>query len=121
MKPPATADATSSTACEAKLQQVGYEVDYLTPYMLTLLPLMWLGRRAAALTGRLRRASSPTDLALRELRLTPGVNGLLRFLMAREIPRVVDRRGLPFGTSLLAVARAGEPPSVQAGGGSFPG
>jgi hypothetical protein len=44
-------------------------------------------------------------MALREMRLTPGINGLLRFCLAREIPRIVARRGLPFGTSLLAVAR----------------
>jgi hypothetical protein len=75
--------------------------------MLTLLPLMWCGRRAASLTARMRNAGSATDMAMRELRLTPGVNGLLRFCLAREIPRVVERRGLPFGTSLLAVARYG--------------
>jgi SAM-dependent methyltransferase len=91
-----------------KLQQTGYQLEYITPYMLTLLPLMWLGRRVAGLTSSLRRDSSPTGMALREMRLTPGVNGLLRFLLAREIPRIVERRGLPFGTSLLAVARAGD-------------
>ena len=97
----------------AKLRQAGYEVEYLTPYMLTLLPLMWFGRRMASLTGRMRKAGSATDMLMSELRLTPGVNGLLRFCLAREIPRVVERRGLPFGTSLLAVARNG---NAQAGG-----
>lgn len=91
----------------SKLDQAGYQVEYLTPYMLTLLPLMWCGRRIAGLTRGLRNDSSATDMALREMRLTPGINGLLRFCLAREIPRVVGRRGLPFGTSLLAVARNG--------------
>ena len=90
-----------------KLDQAGFQVEYLTPYMLTLLPLMWCGRRIAGLTRGLRSDSSPTDMALRELRLTPGINGLLRFVLGKEIPRVVQRRGLPFGTSLLAVARSG--------------
>lgn len=89
-----------------KLDQAGYQVEYLTPYMLTLLPLMWCGRRIAGLTRGLRSDGSPTEMARRELRLTPGINGLLRFCLAREIPRVVQGRGLPFGTSLLAVARA---------------
>jgi SAM-dependent methyltransferase len=88
-----------------KLEQAGYQVEYLTPYMLTLLPLIWFGRRMASLTRGLRSDSSPTEMTLRELRLTPGINGLLRFCLAREIPRIVARRGLPFGTSLLAVAR----------------
>ncbi len=90
-----------------RLEQAGFEIEYLTPYMLTLLPLMWLGRRLATLTRGRRRSSSPTDMALRELQLTPGINGLLRFCLEREIPRILQRRKLPFGTSLLAVARNG--------------
>jgi SAM-dependent methyltransferase len=100
-----------------KLERTGYQVEYLTPYMLTLLPLMWFGRRVAGLTRGLRNHRSPTDMALRELRLTPGINGLLRFCLAREIPRVVRRRGLPFGTSLLALARNGSPRPGSATGG----
>lgn len=88
-----------------KLEKAGYEVEYITPYMLTLLPLMWCGRRIASLTRGFRTNNSASDMAMREMRLTPGVNGLLKFCLSREIPRVVDRRGLPFGTSLLAVAR----------------
>jgi SAM-dependent methyltransferase len=91
-----------------RLEQAGFTIEYLTPYMLTLLPLMWLGRRLAALTRGLRRHSSPADMALRELQITPGINGLLRFCLEREVPRVVQRRGLPFGTSLLAIARNGK-------------
>jgi SAM-dependent methyltransferase len=72
-----------------KLARSGYHVEYLTPYMMTLLPLMWCGRRIIGLTRRFRTASSSTDAALRELRLMPGINGLLRFCLAREIPRVV--------------------------------
>lgn len=90
----------------AKLAKAGYEVDYITPYMLTLLPLMWCGRRLASLTSGWRKKNSATDMALSELRLTPGVNGVLKWCLGREIPRVVARRGLPFGTSLLAIARA---------------
>jgi SAM-dependent methyltransferase len=88
-----------------KLEKAGYEVEYVTPYMLTLLPLMWCGRRLANLTRNLRKQRSATDMAMRELRLTPGLNGLLRFLLSWEVPQVVGRRKLPFGTSLLAVAR----------------
>lgn len=88
-----------------KLEACGYTVEYLTPYMLTLMPLMWCGRRIAGLARIFRRDHSASDLAARELRLTPIANGLLQFCLSNEIPRVVERRGLPFGTSLLAVAR----------------
>jgi SAM-dependent methyltransferase len=90
-----------------KLDEAGYQVEYLTPYMAMLLPLMWLGRRLATLTRGLRGKASPTDMAMRELQLIPGINGMLRFCLAREFPLVVGRRGLPFGTSLLALARNG--------------
>jgi SAM-dependent methyltransferase len=90
---------------QGKLAKAGYEAEYVTPYMATLLPLMWCGRRLASLTSAFRSKRSATDMAMSELRLTPGVNGLLKFCLSREIPRIVTRRGLPFGTSLLAVAR----------------
>lgn len=88
-----------------KLQGAGYEVEYLTPYMMTLLPLIWLGRRVSNLTRRLRNSPSHADMVLTELRLVPGVNGLLQFCLNWEVPRVVRRRRLLVGTSLLAVAR----------------
>lgn len=77
-----------------RLTEAGFEVDYLTPFMCMLAPLMWLGRR-------LNRAGRHDQ----DLRVVPGVNGLLKAWLALERPFL--RRGavLPWGTSLLAVAR----------------
>jgi SAM-dependent methyltransferase len=89
-----------------KLRAAGYEVEYLTQYMAPLFPLVWLGRRLARLVPHRDRAARTADaLALSELRITPGLNGLLSWLLAREAPLIARRRQLPIGTSLLAVAR----------------
>ncbi|MGI8588256.1 MAG: methyltransferase domain-containing protein [Chloroflexia bacterium] len=95
-----------------KLLRTGYQVEYVTPYMAALFPLVWLGRRVAARMGRRstgagRRADSLTS---NELHITPGVNGLLFALLAQEIRLIRRRRRLPIGTSLLAIAR--NPPTL---------
>ncbi len=92
---------------QSKLVGTGYRVEYLTQYMATIFPLVWLGRRLAALIDRRPSgdADRTHDLAHRELRITPVVNDLLAVLLAQEA-RVIGRLGsLPIGTSLVAVAR----------------
>jgi SAM-dependent methyltransferase len=94
----------------------GFRVDYLSPYMSVLAPLLWTRRR---LFGRTRRASSDVPVGRRdrvegELRVIPGINGLLASLLAAEARVVAARRRLPFGTSLLAVAGPGDPPELSA-------
>jgi SAM-dependent methyltransferase len=86
-----------------KLAAAGYAVEYLTPYMAVLLPLLWLGRRLA---GRLGGASS-RERAARDLRVTPGANGVLYGLLGLEAGRLARLRELPFGASFLVVAAKG--------------
>lgn len=92
---------------ESKLIRAGYRVEYLTQYMMSIFPLVWLGRRLAALIDR--RPTEDTgrthDLAFDELRIIPVVNDLLALLLAQETHMIVRRHSLPLGTSLLAVAR----------------
>jgi SAM-dependent methyltransferase len=90
-----------------KLVAAGYRVDYLTQYMALLFPLVWAGRRLAALTdgGRTRpTAADAARLTRQEFRITPGVNEVLTALLAPETRLIARRRVLPLGTSLLAVA-----------------
>jgi SAM-dependent methyltransferase len=86
-----------------KLAAAGFQVDYLTPYMAATFPLMWAGRRLASFLDRRPRG----QLAARELRVTPGINGLLALLLAPETRWIARRKRLPMGSSLLAVATAG--------------
>lgn len=88
------------------LAEAGWEAERVTPFMLPLAPVMWLARNAAAVLNRFRpgRRKTGRELALDELRPIPVFNGLMRGLLALEAP-VVRRCNLPFGASLLAVAR----------------
>jgi len=98
----------------AKLKRAGYEVEYMTQYMMSIFPLVWAGRRLASLTRRQEgradgagRAKRTHQLAVDELRVRPGVNGALAWVLSRETRFIAGRRHLPVGTSLLAVARKG--------------
>jgi hypothetical protein len=86
-----------------RLREAGYRVEYLTQYMVGILPLVWLARRI----GDLRRRIFPgrSDARARELRVPRWGNDLLCSLLKRESSVVARGRTLPLGTSLLAVAR----------------
>lgn len=90
-----------------KLSCTGYRIEYLTPYMTSIYPLVWLGRRAAELFDQ--RPSDDTgrtnELTVNELRIVPIINTILTFLLTQETRLIAHRRRLPIGTSLLAIAR----------------
>jgi SAM-dependent methyltransferase len=92
---------------ESKLNNTGYQIEYLTQYMVSIFPLLWLGRRLKSLIDRRPSGSADrTDaLARAELGITPVANGLLAFLLALEARLIARRCRLPIGTSLLAIAR----------------
>jgi SAM-dependent methyltransferase len=90
----------------SKLIGAGYHVEYITHYMATVFPLVWLGRRLRSLN---RRQGAPDidgakALASAELRIIPVVNSLLALLLSLEVRLIARRRHLLMGTSLLAVA-----------------
>ena len=80
---------------EGRLLRAGFSVDYLTHFMSPVLPLVWLKRRVAEPCMPVYR----TDMAV-----IPFVNGLLERLLALEIPLVLSRHRIPFGSSILAIA-----------------
>lgn len=87
-----------------KLTQAGFQVEYLTQFMTLLYPLMWLGRKLRP-TVRGEDEDGRRKLAERELRIIPGINGLLEWMLRPESLLVEKRRTLPIGTSLVALAR----------------
>lgn len=102
----------------SKLIEAGYQVEYLTQFMMALFPLMWLGRRVAALYERIARrdeSSTVEELAEKELRPNPALNAILKGVLGLEARWLARGRTLPLGTSLFAVARKGH------GGGHLPG
>lgn len=89
-----------------KLVAAGYSVEYLTPYMGALYPILWLGRR---FTGRGHRRALATheawSVAEADLRVRRVSGAVLGFALAQELHLLRRRKRLPFGASLLAVAR----------------
>jgi SAM-dependent methyltransferase len=92
---------------ERKLGQAGYRVEYLSQYMCAILPLVWIRRRLAvrAVPAATAGGADTLELATEELRIWPIVNGLLTWLLEREARLVARGRHLPFGTSLIVLAR----------------
>jgi SAM-dependent methyltransferase len=92
-----TADSLSKGLIDA-----GFRVEYLSPFMTALYPLTWIRRRTSRhpLTE-----DAAFEFARRDLRIVPVLNPLLRWVLSREARFIAARARLPFGTSLLAVAR----------------
>jgi hypothetical protein len=87
-----------------KLQNAGYQIEYMSYYMLTLYPIVWLTRRISG-SLRNRTQQSEYELALRELHISPILNLPLNFILRWEQAAISARRKLPFGTSLIVIAR----------------
>jgi SAM-dependent methyltransferase len=85
-----------------KLEATGYRVEYATQYMAPLFPLLWTTRRVAAIVGS--RADHRARFEY-ELKIVPVMNEALRRLLELETKIIARRLTLPFGTSLVAVAR----------------
>jgi SAM-dependent methyltransferase len=88
------------------LEAVGYQVEYHTPFMAALYPLMWLGRRYATLRNQQRsNPQSRSKLFARDLQVRPIMNRVLTWLHHWEAGMIARRKRLPWGTSMLVVAR----------------
>jgi SAM-dependent methyltransferase len=94
---------------ESKLREAGFTIEYATEFMSVLFPLVWSGRRIAALLNRNQSgqnaARKNVEMSQQELRIVPVVNELLTAILRQEERLIAQRRRLPCGTSLLAIAR----------------
>jgi SAM-dependent methyltransferase len=89
----------NTTELEQKLRAAGFEVRMMSYYMATLLPLVFFQRKV------LSRLNGDDTLSITNtIKVIPVVNTLLYWLCSAE-KRLVSRTGLPFGTSIIAVAR----------------
>jgi SAM-dependent methyltransferase len=94
---------------EAKLRQAGLEVEYVSPFMATLYPVLWAGRRVASFRDR-RAAGDPDrsrELFDDELNINPVAGAAFGWALGQELRWLRRRRRLPFGASLIAIARRG--------------
>jgi len=82
------------TELRSKLGAVGLEVLRMTSFVASGLPILWISRR-------LPQRFDPE----REMRISPLANAVMGWLLAAEHRLIAAGVSLPFGTSLLAVAR----------------
>ncbi len=92
---------------ENLLKLQGLQIEYLTFFQSITYPIIWLGRR---LTFWGQKQTELTEekkyqLTLRELQITPIINEIFYILSSFEKYLIKRRWHLPFGTSLLAVAK----------------
>jgi SAM-dependent methyltransferase len=91
----------------AMVADAGFRIEYVTPFMALLLPVLWTTRRLSWLRHHKRHddPSLADEMAMRDLRVVPLVNEVVLFLLQVEAWLLARRSHLPFGTSLLVVAR----------------
>jgi SAM-dependent methyltransferase len=91
-----------------KLNEAGYDIEFISHFMATIYPLLWLVRRIRSSRPRTRNSDSADmdrALCLEELRIVPILNGLLTLVLMQEARLIKSRFALPFGTSLIVAAR----------------
>jgi len=79
-----------------------FEAEYLTEFMVPLFPLLWLLRRRS---GNAPGSEKAATKVAAELKVVPIVNEILKGIIGLERFAIDRRWRLPFGSSLLAIAR----------------
>lgn len=91
-----------------KLKNAGFDVIFITQYMMSLFPILLIGRHLSSIrrgVSKNGRDQSNTALVLRELEPIPILNEILSWLLGLEKRWLSCGRSLPIGTSILAVAK----------------
>lgn len=90
----------SARQLKGLLETTGFNVAYLSPMMASLYPILWVARNISPLRHEQH------DPAAAELRVVPLLNEMMLAFLSAEARFIDRRRVLPFGTSLVAIARA---------------
>jgi SAM-dependent methyltransferase len=86
------------------LTEAGFEVQFLSQFMASLFPLVWVFRKVAGLRVR-KHTDSGKRLAAKEFHLIPVVNEALAWELDLEARWLARGHTLPIGTSLIVLAR----------------
>lgn len=82
------------------LHTAGFDIEYLSYFMVLLFPVMWLRRRFLRSDGQSLGAVYDS-----EFHIVPGLNEVAFEVFRRESALIKARRRLPMGTSLAVIAR----------------
>jgi SAM-dependent methyltransferase len=87
-----------------KLTEAGFQVEFLSQFMASIFPLVWIFRKMRGLRNQSDFDNSRAK-ASDEFQLVPIVNQILTALLTLESRWVARGHHMPIGTSLVAVAR----------------
>lgn len=90
---------------ETRLSEVGFQIEFVSEFMMCAYPLVRAGRYFAARARPAGADKHPDELAAAELRVLPGFNFVMKLMLNLENRLLARRVRLPLGTSLIAVAR----------------
>ncbi len=92
----------SATGIRQKLENAGFEVEFLTQFMACIFPIVWVYRK---LNQPQTETESAQERASDEFRIVPIANRILAGLLHLEAKWICRGHSLPIGTSLVVVAR----------------
>ncbi len=87
-----------------KVENAGFVLQFSSPYIAATYPLVWLARTAREHTGS-EDAGSVESRAEEELKIIPIANEILRGILSIEASWLSNGHRLPFGSSLVLLAR----------------
>lgn len=85
-----------------KLESTGFKIEYVTSFMFTLFPLMIVSR---FITGKKNITEENNSKQVPELNLNPIINAIFIFIMKLDELLIRYKVSLPFGGSLVVVAK----------------
>jgi SAM-dependent methyltransferase len=90
-----------------KLLKTGFQLEQISYYMMSILPLVWAERkiRGKNSSESVDSEQSAQDLTINELKIIPGINAILAWILERETWWLKKKNNIPAGTSLMALAR----------------
>jgi SAM-dependent methyltransferase len=94
----------SSAQLRQSLAEAGFAIDFLSQFMASIFPLVWAFRKLGGPRGPVSQEEAKKQ-AMQEFRVLPGINGVLAALITVEARWLALGHRLPFGTSLVVVAR----------------
>jgi SAM-dependent methyltransferase len=87
-----------------KVASAGFQVEFATAYVTATYPILWLNRMGKDSSGAAEDPSVQSQ-AEDELKIIPVINEILRGILGLEAGWVSKGRTLPFGSSLVMLAR----------------
>lgn len=93
----------SPESIATKITEAGFQVEFLSQFMATIFPLVWTFRK---MRGRRRESAAAARAKTDdEFKIVPLANQLLTAILSLESEWLARGHHLPFGTSLIVVAR----------------